>query len=187
MCLAVALGGSGLATHRPATPATAGGPAGSTDKSTGYKVKSAWLFNFAKYTSWPKGSFSSDSDPIRIVIVGKDPFGKILDEVLGGKSIGKRPIVVERVPDPTKLGKAHMVFVGEMGRRDREALLNELSKRAVLTVSERTSFTKEGGVCRFYSEKGKLRFEVNVDASGRAKLDLSSQLLKLAKIVRDRP
>ena len=174
---------AGLASSEPAGSLGTSAPAPA--QSTEYKVKAAFLYNFAKLTTWPKGSFGSENDPIVVTVVGDDPFGKILEAVLGGKKVGKRPLKLERVSDPAKLGKAHIVYMGKLGQRDRAALLKTLRKRNVLTIGERSDFTKTGGVCRFYSEKGKLRFEVNVDAVGRAQLDLSSQLLKLARIVRD--
>ncbi|MBZ0094323.1 MAG: YfiR family protein [Sulfuricella sp.] len=37
----------------------------------------------------------------------------------------------------------------------------------------------------FYLEQNKVRFEINNEAAGRAGLKVSSQLLKLARIVQD--
>jgi hypothetical protein len=54
----------------------------------------------------------------------------------------------------------------------------------VLTVGDSAGFLERGGVIRFRVEDNKVRFDINPDAAARAHLEVSSQLLKLATIVR---
>jgi hypothetical protein len=44
-------------------------------------------------------------------------------------------------------------------------------------------FLDAGGMVQFLNENDRVRFAVNVDATGRARLKLSSKLLSLAKVV----
>lgn len=55
----------------------------------------------------------------------------------------------------------------------------------VLTVGEADQFAVRGGVITFVKEANRLRFEINVDAAGRAGLRISSRLLQLARVVHD--
>src|SRR5437867_1187382 len=47
-----------------------------------YQVKAVFLFNFAQFVEWPPAAFADDKSPIVIGILGDDPFGAYLDEVV---------------------------------------------------------------------------------------------------------
>src|ERR1700674_3063378 len=57
---------------------------GQSSGTTGYEVKAAFLFNFAKFIDWPPGSFASPQSAFTICVLGRDPFGNILDDSLQG-------------------------------------------------------------------------------------------------------
>ena len=61
-----------------------------------YQVKAAYLFNFGQFVEWPPQAYDSPSAPFVIGVVGEDPFGKTLDEVVAGESLGGHPLVVRR-------------------------------------------------------------------------------------------
>ena len=54
---------------------------------------------------------------------------------------------------------------------------------SVLTISEIDGFCSQGGIIQLVERRGKLRFFINNKAAGESRLTLSSQLLKMAKIV----
>jgi hypothetical protein len=54
----------------------------------------------------------------------------------------------------------------------------------VLTVGESDQFIEEGGVINFMKKAGKIRLEINLDASLKAKLEISSKLLSVADVVK---
>ena len=60
-----------------------------------------------------------------------------------------------------------------------------MQKTTVLTVSDIDRFARRGGVIGLVLEGDRIRFEVNLKAAERAQLRLSSDLLKLASIVRE--
>ena len=47
----------------------------SPDTSREYLIKAALIFNFAKFAQWPAAAFSSDSSPLRVCVIGENPFG----------------------------------------------------------------------------------------------------------------
>jgi hypothetical protein len=51
----------------------------------------------------------------------------------------------------------------------------------VLTISEVEGFTKMGGIAQFFFENGQLRFDVQLASARRARLQISSKLLSLAR------
>ncbi len=67
-----------------------------------------------------------------------------------------------------------------------DQILDAAHGGAVLTIGNTLGFAQRGVIINFYLEDQKVRFEINVDAAKREKLTISSQLLKLARIVTDR-
>ena len=65
-------------------------PCGADEPSQEYKVKAAFVFNFAKFIEWPKEVFSSADAPFVIAVVGTDPFNGSLEQAVAGKRIGTR-------------------------------------------------------------------------------------------------
>jgi hypothetical protein len=50
-------------------------------------------------------------------------------------------------------------------------------------VGDSAAFSEQGGIITFVFEGDKLRFEINLESSERAGVRMSSQLLKLARIL----
>jgi len=153
---------------------------------TEYELKASMLGHFLGYTTWPAGSFESASAPVRLLVVGKDPFGRVLDAALGKKKVGQRSIVVERVAKLPDEITAHAVFCGGLDPAQRLALIDLLARRPVLLVGDAPAFAADGGCVNFYLEGKGVRFEVNPDAAKLAGLSLSSEMMKLARLVKTR-
>jgi hypothetical protein len=149
-----------------------------------YQVKAAYLFNFAKFVEWPATSFHDASSPIRVCIVGSDPFGKSLDE-LKNKSVGNRKLEIERLKQADQAKACHVLFVSEAEKESQSAILRAVHKKSILTVGETKGFIRAGGIINLIKTGDKVSFEINRDAADRSGLKISSQLLKLATIVKE--
>jgi hypothetical protein len=150
-----------------------------------YQVKAAFLFNFAKFIEWPAGTYSSPQGPFSICIFGKDPFGKILDDALAGKSMNNHPVAILRPKDDSDLRHCQMVFVSASESRSYAEILEKVRGTSVLLVGETDGFAAAGGMIEFLLQDNHVRFAINPDATQRAGLKCSSSLLALAKIVHD--
>jgi len=159
----------------------AGAHAQSVDE---YRVKAAFLYNFAKFVEWPPEAFQNSSDPIAICTLGYSPYHRGLEEAVRGKTIGGRALVVRQVSDVEQASACQILFVNASERKRAAKILPELKATGVLTVGETEGFAAEGGVINFKTDDGQVRLEVNVAAAERARLRISSKLLNLAQIVR---
>lgn len=148
-----------------------------------YGLKAAFLYNFAKYTTWPKSAFADKKAPILVTVVGKDPFGKILDQTIGGKKVGLRPFKIERISEPAKVKTAHILFLGSLKEKERRALMDRFKGKPVLVIADQKGLAGKGALAGFYLDGGKVRFEISTQATKANGLTISSQLLKLAKLV----
>lgn len=148
-----------------------------------YQIKAVFLFNFLQFVEWPSSVFSNDGAPIRIGILGDDPFGSALDETVQSETIHNRKLVVQRSHRLEELKDCQLVFICKSESRRMDEILPLLDARPVLTVSEFEGFARHGGIIAFYPEGKKVRFEINASLAQRQGLKMSSQLLSLGRIV----
>jgi YfiR/HmsC-like len=154
--------------------------------SSEYLIKAGFIFNFAKFVEWPQATFAQPDSPIVIGILGTDPFGTIIDQIVQDKKIGGRGFVVKRLKwgaDPKDLRECKILFVGASERAHIDELVQIVRGLPILTVGETPGFAERGGVIRLVLEDNRVRFEVNVDAARQAGLTISSRLLTLARII----
>jgi len=152
--------------------------AGSFDDA---QVKAAFLLNFLKFVTWPDASADA---PLDVVVLGADDVAKALEQSAGKQVVGGRAVAVRSVRAVRDIGGTpHLLFIGA-GERDRlPALLREYEGRPVLTVGDGAGYGRAGVVLNFYESDTRLRFEANTTAAARAGLQISSHLLRLARIV----
>jgi YfiR/HmsC-like len=153
-------------------------------KAEEYRVKAAFLFNFAKFVEWPPQMFKTATDPIAICVVGQNLFGDALNEAVSGKTVDGRPFLVRQVSGEQPSAGCQILFVSSSERKRLHAILGEIKTEGVLTVGETDNFEAEGGIINFKIEAGRVCLQVNVDAAEQAKLRISSKLLNLAQIVK---
>ena len=147
------------------------------------KVKAAFLLNFARFIEWPPASLPEAQAPIVIGVLGSDPFGPTLDNVLAGQQVRGRLLEVHRSRRPEDLPPCHILFISSSMKKRIREILGKVAPSGVLTVSEVDGFTDMGGVINFTIEDRRVRFQINQDAAERASLKISSKLLRLAASV----
>ena len=147
-----------------------------------YAIKAAYLYNFAKYVEWPPEIFVGDDASLLICIAGKNPFGGAL-EMLAGKMVGSHPVEIRYALATANLSQCHVVFIAHTERSRLNTILSNIDSKSVLTVSDIANFTEAGGMIGLIEIEQRIRFDINMVATDRARLKLSSQLLKLARIV----
>jgi YfiR/HmsC-like len=146
------------------------------------QVKAAYILNFINLTEWPPAALGPASNPLRICVAGSDPFRTVLEQTVKGDSVQGHPLVVERV---TRDGAAtcQVLFVAASDASQTVELLRALGSAPVLTIGEADAFLKGGGVVRFVTDQGHVRFDVNRRTAEQHGLTLSSRLLRVARSV----
>jgi hypothetical protein len=152
-----------------------------------YQLKAVYLFNFAQFTQWPPNAFESRDAPFVIGILGNDPFAGALEEAVKGETIAGHSISIRHFARPEEAQACHILFVDAAARANLDRFLAIAKARPILTVSDIPGFARRGGTIGFYFDGAKLRFEINQAEAQRNGLQLSSQLLKLARIVSAAP
>ncbi len=143
-----------------------------------YQIKAAFLFNFAKFVVWPAKAFPDASTPLVIGVLGQDPFGSYLDDLVRGERVDNRQLVVQRYRNPAEIKNCHVLFISrsEAGRLDQ--IVSSLKYRNLLIVTD-----ADGGngqvIIRFVNEGNRIRFKIDAQAAKAANLTISSKLLRL--------
>ncbi len=148
-----------------------------------YQVKAAFLYNFAKFIAWPPSSFSDASAPLRICVLGQDPFGQELRDITSDKNINGRRLQVDQVADLGLARTCHILFVASSEKAQLKRIFESLQGTDALTVGDTKGFIDQGGMINFVLENNRVQFEVNHKAAERAGLKISSKLLNVAKHV----
>lgn len=151
---------------------------------TEYELKAVFLFNFSQFVDWPQSAFANVQAPLVIGVLGEDPFGAALDEVIAGETVQGRPISVRRFARAEEIDVCHILFINGSARARLVRVLDELRTRPILTVSDAPEFARAGGIIQFLTIDNKVRLQINLDAAKLAQLNISSKLLHPARIVR---
>lgn len=162
-----------------AAPGRAQTPAAPTE----YQVKAVFLFNFSQFVDWPATSFADGRSPLVIGVLGADPFGATLDEIVRGETVNGRQLVIRRYQSVEEVDACHILFIDSSQDEQLDAVLAALKGRNVLTVGDFTGFARRGGVIRFATVGNRIRLHVNLAAAQEAKLTISSKLLRPAQVL----
>ncbi len=145
-----------------------------------YHLKTAFLYNFAKFVKWPSKSFDGKDAPFLLGVLNEQPLEDGL-RVIRGRKLRGRSIVVKTCYSPRDVRDCHMVFLNSTDSMEIAGFLNQSRGHPVLTVGDTPDFAESGGIIRFYVESDKLRFEINDEAARKAGLRVSAQLLEISR------
>ena len=148
-----------------------------------YEIKAAFLYNFARYVEWPSGRLPAPGEAFVVTVLGEDPFGPALDATIRDRTIHDRRLLVRRVARIEDVGDSQILFISRSEADDLPRILRRLEAAPILTVGETAQFAERGGMIRFRRDGERIGFDINVASTERAGLRVSSQLLKLARIV----
>ena len=159
----------------------------SSKEAPEYNVKAAYLRVFSRYVEWPEGVHLSGESPIVIGILGRDPFGDVLEKTIAGQKSQGRSLAVRRLRSADEAIGCHMVFISRETEARQAEWLAALQNRPVLTVVESESTPK--AVVSFVIETArgekKVRFDVDRAAMRKAGLKIASPMLVAARQVHE--
>jgi hypothetical protein len=130
-----------------------------------------------RFAQWPAGA----GDALRLCVAERDPAVAEAFAGTDGQVINGRRIQVIKSPPA---GGCQVLFVHASAERVPD-LIRAVSTSPVLIVGNADGTLALGGMVEFVPVNDSIRFDVNMAAVRRAQLTLSSQVLKLARQVRE--
>lgn len=154
------------------------------DDTLEQRVKAAFLFNFAKFVSWPAAKLPGAADPILFCVLERDPIASTLEATLAGKSIDRHPLLLRRVGRPEELRGCQIAYLGGIDPSRTPVAFETMAGESVLSVYD-AEVAQAGGIVRFYLDERRVHFEINETAALREGLQVSSRLLGVARVIRE--
>ena len=144
-------------------------------------LKAAFIYNFAKFTEWPADVVPAGG-PLLFCVLGDAATGEALAGAVKGRTLaGHIMEVSQSAPDGPPRGECHVLYLSGVTASQAATLVTGLRDAPVLTISDVDGFTQLGGIAQFFFDHGQLRFNVHAESARRARLQISSRLLALAK------
>jgi hypothetical protein len=148
-------------------------------------VKAAFLPRFARYVVWPGPALPAAGAPFQLCIVGRDPFGPMLDQAAASELIDGHSVVIRRMTSADRAAGCHLAFVQGAVPTDTTRLLLALRGQPILTVTDGRA-GQARGMIHFTIVGGRVRFFIDEAAAAEHGLSISSRLLALAAGVKQR-
>jgi hypothetical protein len=162
-----------LASHTAAQPDVVSAPA----------LKAAFLYNFAKFAEWPPDALAA-GDKLVLCVIGDDEVARALDLSVNGRSIEGHDVTVRKIAlDGARA--CHLAYVAALDPKRALQFIASVKGAAIFSVSDGERFAESGGVAQLFTENSRMRFAINVASAQRARLQISSRLLTLARVVKD--
>ena len=152
------------------------------DSSSTYRLETAFIYNFMKFTNWHDTRLSDKNESLHIVVVDGNPFGDAL-QPLTGKKVSGHSIQVTFDPEFLRsehLTSAQVVFVSDRNLADVDRAIAKLQHRHLLTVGDTPGFAAHGGCIELRKNGGRMSFIINRKAVENQGITLSYQVYNLA-------
>ncbi|BFM17285.1 hypothetical protein R50073_34680 [Maricurvus nonylphenolicus] len=145
------------------------------------KLKAAYLFHFTRFVRWTELGLSA-SQPINLCVDSEAAFVNFITdmsdraEYRGSPNRAVKVISLTQVSDAEPVSDCHMIYMRQPG-------LHALLRDDALVVGDLGGPYSGQATVLFYPDKQRLRFQVHVDRLEASGIPISSELLKLAKLV----
>ena len=153
---------------------------GQTEEPTEYRLKTAFLYNFANFTEWPN---IDKNEIFNMCFFDDNPFNPYIDYITQ-KKVKNLHVAILSKSDSDSLSECHLLYISRSAANDKlERILDSISTKPVLTVADSAGSCQKGVMINMGVDAGKITFEANLASARSAELVLSSQLLRFAKEV----
>jgi hypothetical protein len=145
-----------------------------------YEVKMGFIYNFARFVTWPKEAFNDSDDTLNFCFFSDHPAAGVLFK-LNGQTVQNRKVTVRKIESDVIKGTCQILFFGTDDETFIRRALATIRGKHILSIGEVNGFAQMGGVINFFNQNNRLRFEINRDATKRENLKFSAQLLQAAQ------
>lgn len=146
------------------------------------QLKAAFIHRIAGFIEWPE----PNATPLRFCVLGGNPFGKALD-AYQGRLVQNRPLEIHQTTFGDPLHECHLLFVSAAADKHLDRIVALTRGSGTLTIGDTEGHAQRGIMLNFYTDRDRLRFEINLESLRRSGLKASSKLLVLARIVDGTP
>ncbi len=154
------------------------------------QIKVAFILNIARFTSWPPETFKKTSSPYTLCFYRRNVFDKETETIRSNRISG-RYLQVDIIDSLEESDNCTILFIPSMEISHFEAEVPDEFQRPLLTITDLTTgdvvtgISRRGVMVTMVRKEARIGLEVDLQQVRNARLQISSQLLKLAHIVRE--
>jgi hypothetical protein len=145
-----------------------------------YDVKAAFLYHFTRYLQWPE---TDRPEAFTIAVLGKSGITAPLLKISEMKTVGPLRIEVRPCSRIEEIGHPRILFIAESASHLLPQALEKTRGTDILTVSELEGPRARGVAINFVLRNETIKFEIDEKVLKEARIQASSQLLRLAILV----
>jgi len=145
-----------------------------------YNYYQIFMYNFTRYIQWPDDKQNGD---FVIGVLGNSEVVSGLEKMASTKKVGTQSIKVKILSSVNEVNDCHMLFIPSSKSNTLDDVKSSLSSSSTLIITEKEGLGRQGSAINFIVKDGKLRFELNKQATELANLKVSGDLTKLAILI----
>lgn len=155
--------------------------AAAVEPQSEYKIKTAYLYNFSKFTHLPDAHYS-ENDGYDLCIVGHNSFGGFLD-TLSGREVEGHVLTLHHLENKQPVNACEMLFITRSQSGQLDQLLRQAAENKILTISDIDGFASRGGMIGLVIKDNRIRFQINPAVARSCGISISAKLLELGEII----
>lgn len=150
-------------------------------------LRGVWLERFTQFIDWPEDHrVNQKGAPFELCVLEDPDFADLLTTLYVKQSIKGKPVRIHKLGADSSLANCDMLFLGTVPPLTRDDILQRSANQPLLLVSATDGYGVAGSHINVYEEDGFLRFEINLDTIKAAGLTVSSRLLQIARVIRNK-
>jgi hypothetical protein len=142
-------------------------------------AKARFTITIARFVQWP----TAEAAPLRICTLHNSPALGAAFAALEGQRVAGQPIIVAQ--NPRDLAGCSLLFIDGSAAHGSASAIAAAAGLQMLTVGAVDGFLSSGGMIELANVNDTLRFDINLKSVRSARLELSSQVLDLARRIRN--
>lgn len=141
--------------------------------------EAVFLGKFSKFIEVP----NKENKKFIITLIDNNPFENLLDELYKNQKINNLPVEVHYVTKVEDIGESDVLFITLSNIKEVENAIEYAQENSIISISEKRGFAQRGGIIQIGFLSQKPYFIINNAAAIKSKINISSQLLAIAKEV----
>lgn len=153
-------------------------------QSSEHTVKSVLLMKIARYLRWPESEYDSNTT-FDIGLIASPNIGHELKRVYanGHYKIRNKPVHVISFADTSEIQACDALYIGYTNSIELAAIVKKANQLHMLAVGDTPGYCQQGVHLNFYTEQGKIRFEINETALHANGFIINYRLRNIARVI----
>lgn len=150
------------------------------------RIKVAFVLNIARFVTWPPEALQHQSNELLLCLYQSNPYDQAISTI-AGKMVNGRSLQIKRVASMKQSGPCHILLIGGNEIQNFADDSDKDPNRPLLSIADLTNNgalpAQQHALVSLVRNGARIGFEIDLAKARKVGLQMSANLLKLAKIV----